>query len=70
MDGVAVVLVEHLERDGAVGCGGLVGPVDRRGSAVANDTVDDVILEAIVGHEHAIRVRFGRLLHPPSAVAA
>ena len=61
VDGIAMVLVEHLERDGAVRFGGMVGPVHRGGSTVANDTVDHVILEAVVGHQHALSVGFGRL---------
>jgi hypothetical protein len=47
----------------------VVCPVHRRGSAVANDVVDDVILEAIIGHEHALRLGSGGVLHRASARA-
>jgi len=57
-DGVAVSWIEHLERNQVIGGSPVVRPVDRGGSAVANHTVDHVFVEAIVGHRHALRLRF------------
>jgi hypothetical protein len=70
VDGITMVLVEHFERNGAVRFGGIVGSVNRGGSTVTNDTVDHVILEAVVGQQHALRVGFGGVLHAAAAPAA
>jgi hypothetical protein len=45
----------------------MVRPVHRRRSAVANDPVDHVILEAIRGYQHALRLRSRGVSHPVRA---
>jgi hypothetical protein len=67
LGGLVMALVEHLERDHPVRSRGMVSPVNRGRSAVANDTVDHVILEPIRGHQHALRLRSGGVLHAARA---
>jgi hypothetical protein len=53
---VPVLLVKHLQRDGAIGAGGVVRPIYRRVSAMAEGAVDDVTLKPVAGRKHPLRL--------------
>jgi len=49
---LAVMVVENLQGHHVIGARGVVRPVNRRGSAVAESPVDDVALEPVAGGQH------------------